>query len=351
MAKYKKRLAVLTAILILLIPLIFLGCQKKDKILEEPLEKTDFVLGTICTIKIYDAVSSDILDKVFARLKEIDRKMTINAAGSEVDNINDKSGVGPVKVSDDVYYVIKTGKEFGDISGGLFDITIGPIVKLWNIGTDEARVPAPEEIKAKLPLVNYKDIVLDDTNKTVFLKKKGMIIDLGGIAKGYAADEVYRILRENNVKHAIINLGGNIFAMGSNPKENRDWNIGVQDPFSERGEYFGILHVSDKTVVSSGVYERYFIQNGKRYHHILDTHNGYPVDNGLVGTTIVTDKSINADGLSTTTFAAGVDKGLEIVKNLKGVEAIFITKNHEVYITPGLKGNFKITDPDFKLMN
>lgn len=340
-----------TFILSLILSFVFSGCGKKVKILKEPIEKTDFVLGTICTVKVFDDVPSNVFDKVFERLKEIETKMTINAPNSEVDNVNSQSGIKPVKVSEDVYYVIKTGKEFGDISKGKFDITIGPLVKLWNIGTELARVPSPEEIKAKLPLINYKDIVLDDTNKTVFLKRKGMIIDLGGIAKGYAADEVYRILKENNVEHAIINLGGNVFAMGNNPIEKRNWNIGVQDPFSERGEYIGILNITNKTIVSSGVYERYFIQNGKRYHHILDTKSGYPVDNNLVGTTIVADKSILADALSTTIFAAGIDNGLEIVKNLKGVEAIFITKDHKVYITPGLKDTFKITNPQFKIVN
>ncbi|SKA87857.1 thiamine biosynthesis lipoprotein [Caloramator quimbayensis] len=347
----KKKFFIKFIISIIILSLFFSGCGKKVKVLNEPIEKTDFVLGTVCTVKIYDEAPSNLLDKVFDRLKEIENRMTINAEGSEVDEINEKSGIEPVKVTDDVYYVIKTGKEFGKISGGRFDITIGPIVKLWNIGTDYARVPSPDEIKEKLPLVNYEDIVLDDKNKTVFLKRKGMIIDLGGIAKGYAADEVYRILKENNVEHAIINLGGNVFAMGVNPKENRNWNIGVQDPFSERGDYIGILSISDKTVVSSGIYERYFIQDGKRYHHILDTKSGYPVDNNLAGTTIVADKSINGDGLSTTIFAAGVEDGLKIAESLKGVEAIFITKNREVYITPKLKSIFKITNPNFKLMN
>ncbi|MCX7884964.1 MAG: FAD:protein FMN transferase [Caloramator sp.] len=347
----KKRFFILCIILIIILSLFFLGCGKKNKTLNEPIEKTDFVLGTICTVKIYDNLSPNLLDEVFLRLKEIEKKMTINAKGSEVDEINDKAGIKPVKVTDDVYYVIKTGKEYGQISGGRFDITIGSIVKLWNIGTDYAKVPSQNEISEKLPLVNYKDIVLDDKNKTVFLKRKGMIIDLGGIAKGYAADEVYRILKENGVKHAIVNLGGNIFAIGVNPNENRNWNIGVQNPFSERGDYFAILSIADKTVVSSGIYERYFMQNGKRYHHILNTKNGYPVDNNLAETTIIADKSINADALSTTIFAAGVEEGLKIIEKFKGVEAIFITKNREVYITPNLKNILKITNSDFKLMN
>ncbi|MDI6619430.1 MAG: FAD:protein FMN transferase [Clostridiales bacterium] len=351
MLQHKK--AIIAAVVLAIIISIFAsGCDKKDNgILQEPLTKTDFMLGTVCTVKIYDAVPQNILDKVFERLKEIDKEMTINAAGSEVDEVNDNAGVQPVKVTDDVYYVIKTGKEFGSISGGLFDISIGPVVKLWNIGTDKARVPSDSEIDARLPLVNYRDIVLDDTDKTIFLKKKGMMLDIGGIAKGYAADECCRILKENGVKHAIVNLGGNVSTLGCNPNGNRDWNIGVQDPFSGRGDYFGIVHVSDKTIVSSGVYERYFMQNGKRYHHILNTKNGYPVDNGLVGTTIITDKSIRADGLSTTVFAAGIEKGIEIVKNMKGVEAIFITENREVYVTPDLKGDLKITNKDFKLVN
>lgn len=337
--------------LLMFFALIFSGCKKETKILKEPLEKTDFFLGTVCTIKIYDDVDSAVLDKAFERLKQIENKMTINAEGSEVDEVNNNSGIKPVKVSDDVYYVIKTGKEFGKVSEGLFDITIGPIVKLWNIGTDYARVPEDYEIKEKLPLVNYEDIELNDSEKTVFLKKKGMMIDLGGIAKGYAADEVCRILKENGVEHAIINLGGNVLAMGENPIKNRDWNIGIQNPYSIRGDYFAIVPIKNKTVVSSGVYERYFEANGKRYHHILDTKTGYPVENDLVATTIITDKSIVGDALSTTIFAAGIEKGLEIVNSMEGVEAIFITKDKKVYITDGLKGKITITNEEYKLVN
>jgi thiamine biosynthesis lipoprotein len=346
----QKKLFIFLLTLILCISPLLTSCTKKASSSSEPISKTEFVLGTLCTVKIFDNAPESVLDKAFERLHEIENKMTINAQSSEIMSVNSKSGEDFVKVSEDTFYVVETGKYFSELSGGGFDISIGPVVKLWNIGTDNARVPSQAEIDAAKPLVNYKNILLDKSQKKIMLKQKGMIIDLGGIAKGYAADEVYRILKENGVKHAIINLGGNVFAMGSKP-DGSDWKIGIQNPFSSRGEFIGTVNVKDKTIVSSGVYERYFEKNGKRYHHILDTKTGYPVDNSLVSVTIITNKSINADALSTSVFVMGLEKGMKFVENLDDVEAIFITKESKVYITSGLKNNFKITDNKFVLKN
>jgi thiamine biosynthesis lipoprotein len=177
-----------------------------------------------------------------------------------------------------------------------------------------------------------------------------MKVDLGAIAKGYAADEVARILKENGVKHAIINLGGNVMTIGGNPN-GKPWRIGIQDPYNPRGEYLGILPIKDKTVVTSGTYERYFIENGKRYHHILDPDTGYPTDNKLDSVSIITDKSIDGDGLSTSTLLLGLDEGMKLIEKLENVEAIFVTSDKQVYVSSGLKKDFTLTNPAFKLAN
>lgn len=336
-------------LLFLLSAILFLsGCSKSS--LSEPVAKTEFVLGTVCTITLYDKAPDGAFDKSFKRLKEIEDKMTINGPNSQVDAVNNASGKEYVKVSDDTFYVIKEGKYYSKLSGGIFDISVGPIVKLWNIGTDNARVPSQEEIDSKLPLVGYEGILLDESGKKVMLKDKNMMIDLGGIAKGYAADEVKKILQSYGIKNAIINLGGNVLTIGGNP-EGRPWRIGIQNPDSTRGDYVGTIQTTDKTVVTSGIYERYFISNGKHYHHMLNPFDGYPFDNNLASVTIVTDKSIVGDAFSTSVFGKGLENGMKYVSEQKNMEAIFITRDNKVYITPGLKGNFNITNSDFKLMN
>lgn len=338
-------------LLFILISIIFIfslsGCTKKEP---EPISKEGLFLGTFCKVTIYDEASRDVLEKAFNRISEIEDKMTINKTSSEVININSKAGSDYVKVSPDTFSVIKQGKYYSELSQGKFDVTIGPIVKLWNIGTDKARVPSPDEIKNKLPLVDYSNILLNEQENKIMLKEKGMLIDLGAIAKGYAGDEVKRVLAENGVKHALINLGGNLVTLGSK-LNNKAWKLGVQNPLDSRGEYLGTIEVSDKAIVTSGIYERYIEKDGKRYHHILSPENGYPIDNSLVSVSIVADKSIDADALSTTAFALGLENGLKLIESLKNVDAIFVTKDSDVYVTSGLKDNFKITDDKFKLKN
>jgi FAD:protein FMN transferase len=317
----------------------------------EPVSKTEVLLGTVCTLKIYDKPEESIFQQAFNRIREIEDKMSINKESSEVIEVNNAAGVKPVKVSEDTFYTIKKGMEYAELSRGNYDISIGPLVKLWGIGTDRARVPSKEEIEVGKALINYKDVVLDENSKTVMLNKKNMILDLGGIAKGFAADEVAKIFRQNGVEHAIINLGGNVLTVGNNVNGTL-WRIGVQNPFSDnRGNIIGIVEVADKTVTTAGIYERYFEMNGVKYHHILNPFTGYPADNEVAGITIITDKSIDGDGIDTGVLLMGLNKGLDYVNSRNDMEAIFVTKNKEVYVTKGLKGKFKLSVTDFVLKN
>jgi FAD:protein FMN transferase len=341
--KLKKYMCLIAASVIA-IPLFLSGCGKKT---EEPVAKTETILGTVCTVKLYDHISDTTFEKVFNRLKEIEDKMSVNKEKSEVIDINNASGVDYVKVSKDTFEVIEKGVYFSSLYNK-FDITIGPIVKLWNIGFDNVRIPEDKEIKAKLPLVNYQNVLLNKAENKVMLKEKGMMIDLGGIAKGYAADEAVKILKENSVEHAIVNLGGNVMTLGGKPDGNQ-WTIGIQHPFTNRGNYVGTVKVANKTVVTSGIYERYIKEGDKIYHHIIDKATGYPVDNNLLSVTIITDKSVSGDGYSKI-FALGLEKGLEYANTLKDVDAIFITKDNKIYITQGLKDNFELTDKSFELV-
>ena len=271
--------------------------------------------------------------------------MSANAPGSEVDMVNQAAGKAPVRVTDDFFAVMARAMELAKLSNGLFDPSVGPLVKLWGINTDHARVPSPPEIAAARRLVGWRDVVLDPAARTVFLKRPLMSLDVGGIAKGYAADEMVRILGARGVKSALIDLGGNIFAMGSKP-DGRPWRIGIQDPDAPRGTSFGVATVVNMTVVTSGVYERFFIQDGKRYHHIMDTRTGSPVDNGLASVTVIADRSFAADGLTLSLFSLGPSKGMALARQM-GLEVIMVGADHRVYATPGVRAVFTITEAGF----
>ena len=347
----------ISLVLIASLLLFFLtGCTSTEKkedtgMDNNPDSRTEFLMGTVVTIKIFDEGKAEVLDQIFDRIEELADKITVNdAGGSEVDKINANAGKEPVKVSDEVFELIKMGKEYSELADGSFDITVGPLTNLWRIGFPDARKPSQEEIDSALPFIDYRAVTLDEDSRTVFLQKEGMALDLGAIAKGYIADEVVDILEKEGVQSAIIDLGGNIYVRGENYK-GKPWGVGIQDPFSPRGEVIGKIDLSDKSVVTSGIYERYLEVDGKRYHHILNPKTGYPYDNGLAGVSVITDHSVDGDALSTTLFSQGLEDGLALAEKLDGVEALFVTIDKKVYLTSGLKGRFELLNDDFRIMN
>lgn len=346
----KKYLNYFTISILLIFSLTILSGRSKDNKVTEPLSKTELLMGTVVSVTLYDSNDEGILDKVFTKVKELESTLSINENGTLVDKINESAGIEPVKVDYDTYTVIKKGLEYAKLSNGLFDISVGPIVKLWNIGLPEAKVPTQEEIDSRIPLVGYSDVELNDEENTVFLKRQGMMIDLGGVAKGYTADVISDILTEEGVKSAIIDLGGNIFAHGLKV-DGSTWRIGIQNPFSDRGDIIGTITVKNKSIVTSGIYERYIEKDGIKYHHILSPKTGYPYENELAGITIISDKSSDGDALSTSVFAMGVEEGMKFVNTQEGIDAIFVTKDNKIYITDGIRDIFKLTNTDFTLSN
>lgn len=330
-----------------LIVIMVSGCQTKTVKNEEPVTKTKLAFDTICSITTYGN-SDQVFDQCFNKITEIEKKMSVDLVDSEVSEINQNAGINPVVVSDDTYQVISAGKKYSEMTLGNFDITVGPLVRLWGINKPDQKIPSEEEVRTTLQKINYNNVVLNDAERSVFLTEKGMSLDLGGIAKGYAGDAIAEIMKKNGVEHAIIDLGGNLVVIGSKP-DGTDWGVGIQTPFKPNGEYFAVLHVYDKAIVTSGIYQRYFEENGKIYHHIMDTHTGYPVNNGLVSVTIICKKSMDADALAKA-FTMGLDKGIQLIENKKDADAIFVTDQKEVYITQGLKGLLKITDDQYKLV-
>lgn len=308
--------------------------------------RSDFVLGTACSVRLVGGGDQKLLDAVFERLKRIEDELSVSKPGSQIDAVNAAAGTSPVAVGPDALAIVKRDLDLSAWSDGAFDPSVGPLVKLWGIGTDHARLPEPREIAAAKGLVGWKGIVLDEAKGTVFLRRKGMALDLGSTSKGYAADEVAKLIRAARVKGAVIDLGGNVLVVGSRP-DGKAWRIGLQNPFSaERGAYLGVASLVDKTMVTSGVYERFFIKDGKRYHHILDTRTGYPVDNGLMSVTIITPKSFDADGFTTTIFALGRKRGMELAAE-KGIDVIVVDQDRKVYMSPGASAYFEISDSSF----
>ncbi|KEI93577.1 FAD:protein FMN transferase [Clostridium botulinum] len=334
-------------LLCIYLPLVFVGCNSKP---EEPVSRETYLMGTIINIKAYGKNADKAVQSSVDKISDIENKMSLNISTSEVNKINKNAGIAPVKVSKNTFDVVKASLIYSEKSKGSFDITVEPLVSIWGIGTEKARIPSKDEINKALKLINYKDVIINEKESTVMLKRKGQAIDLGAIAKGYTADELKKVLLNYNVSSAFLSLGGNVYVLGNKPDKTL-WKIGVQNPLEPRGDYLGIVSVSDKSVVTSGNYERFFERNGKRYHHIFDTKTGYPAEKGLISVSIISDKSIDGDALSTSVYTLGLDEGKKLIEGLKGVEAVFVTNDKKVYITSGLKDTFKLTNTDFKLQN
>jgi thiamine biosynthesis lipoprotein len=310
--------------------------------------KSEFVLGTICTITLFDKGKPQIYRDIFNRLREIENRMSVNIQGTDIDRINEAAGREAVKVNDDVCEVIERAIHFAEYFEGALDLTVGPLVTLWDIDGENSRVPGKDEIVNVLPLVNWREVEINREHKTVFLKKPGMSITLGAIAKGYAADEAAEIIRKAGIPRAIIDLGGNILTVGKKT-DNSPWRVGIQNPLESRGSFVGIAQVKEKTVVTSGVYERFFEADGISYHHIFDPTTGYPAKNNLLSVTIISDCSMDADALSTAIFVLGYERGRVLVESLEGVEAIFILEDMRVRKTPG--ADFVLTDEAYRIEN
>lgn len=312
------------------------GCRSEQQTDFEPFAKNHVALNTVNRITIYDKSRRDaelILDAAFSRIDEVEAAMSLYIDESEINQINRQAGVKSVQVSQETFDLLLLAEESARLSQGAFDPTIGPLVTAWGITSDNPRIPDDEELDVLLELVNYRNLVMEQPDG-VFLAREGMKLDLGGIAKGYAADEAKRIIREMGSSSALINLGGNILLAGSKP-DGTPWRIGVQDPHSSRGRYIVIITLEGGTVVTSGTYERYFFDNDIRYHHILDTSTGFPADTGLESVTIVTENSAYADALSTAAFVLGIEEGFAFIESIEDVEAVFITEDKRVFKTSG----------------
>src|SRR6056297_1321368 len=350
----KKIFAKTTIIILLLLSLIFVitGCKDEESevVKNTKISSREFLLDTHVTITLYGIEDESLFPEIFSEIERLENILSVHIEGSDLDLLKDNAGIKPIQVSEDTIKVIEKSIKYSKLTNGLFDITSGPLIDLWGIGTGSEKIPSPDEIDEAIDLIDYTKIQIDKDNNTVFLEDKGMIANLGAIAKGYIADQVEDKLYELDVDSAIINLGGNVQLIGDKP-DGSLFRIGIQDPDETRGGNIGIYTGKDVTIVSSGDYERYFIEDGIRYHHILNPKTGYPADTEIKSVSIITEESFEADALSTSVLLSGWDKGIKMVENLKDVEAIFINKNHQVYVNYGLKENFNFKSDNYELLD
>lgn len=321
------------------------------KITKTPTSRTETLLHTAVQIQVFhegEEVEAALND-AFDYMEAMEVQFSTNLEGSDVYRINQAAGVEAVEVDEETFAVIKQALNIAEQSKGKFDISIGAVTNLWQIGSDDARKPSDDEIDAALPLIDYRKVTLDEENLTVKLEVKGMVIELGGISKGYIGGRVRDILASHGVTTAIINLGGNVVVMGTSPSNEEGWNVGVQDPDETRGQVVGTQRVTNGAVVTSGIYERFVEVDGIKYHHILDPLTGYPLDNEISGVTVFANTSFEGDSYSTALFLFGIEDGINFVESIEGLEAVFVDKDHGVHLTSGLKDTFELTNEEYHL--
>lgn len=345
--------------------LLFTGCGNitdadTSTTRNEPISISSIKLNTAVQITIYDSQDKALLDDclalcdkyelVFSRTNEKSELYKLNHRKDTSDkdpNADGQTTPYPVSgtadtwhISEDLAALLSEGLDITRESDGAFDIAIAPLTSLWDFTAEDPKVPDDAAIQKALPLCSSDGVTIDGQDIT--LPSDDIQFDVGAIAKGYIADRLKDLLVKKGVKSAIINLGGNVLCIGSKP-DGTPFKIGIQKPFADRNETEAVMDITGKSVVSSGIYERCFKQDGKLYHHILNPQTGYPYDNGLISVTIISDQSVDGDALSTTCFALGLEDGLKFAEK-KGVQAVFITEDYELHYTDGFRDEINVTD-------
>jgi thiamine biosynthesis lipoprotein len=297
-------------------------------------------------LKLYDHASEELFEACFARLRQIDAAMNMWDSSSELSRLNARAGRGPVALSPDLAAAAARGLELARLSDGIFDPTIGPLVKLWGIGSARARIPSGAELRETRARVNWRRAKLDPAVPTLELAT-GMELDFGALAKGYGAMEGARLLAARGVRSAVLDVGGCVVVIGSDPR-GKAWRVGVQDPLSPRGTPLGYFSLRDSAVDTSGVYERYFESGGHRYAHILDPRTGRPVEGSLVSATVALPRGENADGPALALLLLGKEAGLAWADRL-GIAAVLIDTNKRVYLSKAARSIFTVTDSSYSI--
>lgn len=320
---------------------LFFSCRSE----RHPDAQSKICMNTICSVNLFSDGTKNLYDEIFLRLDEIEKTFSPAFADSDVSRVNSAAGISAVEVSDDFLKVFLEAKKISRISGGAFSPVAGALIDLWGVNTAGAKIPSADEIDSAKKLMNPDDVIV--SGNSIFLRKRGMKISLGGIVKGFAADEICRILVLRGVKKAMINLGGNVYAFGEkNPGEK--WSVGIRDPEMPDGTLLKIS-ASSVSVVTSGGYERFFERNGKKYHHIFDLRTGFPSDSGVLSATVISSSSILCDALSTTFFILGVQETFSLLEKIRAernekISVVLVCEYGSVFASADLKNSVSFAD-------
>lgn len=323
----KKYLALFLSFLLILSAA---GCGSPEE--PQNVQKTTLLMDTVVTITLYDWTDESTIDTAFQEISRLEALLSVDQEGSDLDNLARSAGKEWVEIAPETEEVLRLAKEYNKLSQGHFDVTAGPLIDLWNIHDGQGHYPTQEELDQVLPLICSDDLLVESGR--AYLSREGMIADLGAIAKGYIADKVKTLLEEQGVKHAVLDLGRNILLIGGKTADT-GFTVGIQDPNQAEGTLAALIRTSGKSIVTSGIDERYFLYEGKRYHHVLDPFTGFPANTGLASATILSDSSAQGDALSTSCLLLGAEKGMKLVESLEGIEALFITTDGQQIASSG----------------
>ncbi|NOY65602.1 MAG: FAD:protein FMN transferase [Nitrospirae bacterium] len=322
----------------LILIIVLSGCNSNK---ERMFKKSEILMDTIVSITVVSKSKEKAeaaIDKAFKEIKRLERLLNFYSEESEIAEINKNSGMRPVKVSPETYEVVDISRTISEKTGGAFDITIGPISGLYDFVRKKR--PSLQEIHALIPLVGYKKMVLNPEERTVYLQKKGMKIDPGGIAKGYAADRAVEILKKEGIKAALVAIAGDIRCFGTKP-DGGDWIVGIQNPRAGKGEdVFATIRLKDMAISTSGDYQRYFIEDGKRYHHILDPATGLPA-RGLISVSVVGPLATYTDSLATAVFVKGLTEGKRLAERM-GYHIVAVDRDGNIHISELIKDKISL---------
>jgi thiamine biosynthesis lipoprotein len=305
-------------------------------------EQSALLMGTFVRLQAAGPRAPAALELAMAELERLDALWDYGLATSDVGRLNVSAGGGAVNLHPDTVAVLEVAQRYTEASGGAFDVTVGPLVDLWGFRPDGLQVvPAEASIAAARDLVGWADLRLDPAAGTAELLRPGMRVDLGGVGKGFAVDRAVQILRAGGVKSGLVDVGGNVYALGRRP-DGKAWRVGIQHPRQPDG-LLGVIPLVDASVATSGDYQRFFEVGGRRYHHLLDPATGRPAE-GLAAVSIVASTGAEADAASTAAFVLGLEEGLRFVGR-QGLEAVFCTVGGQVEVTSGLKPSFEAPGP------
>lgn len=333
-------IAVLSSILCIL---LLSGCTKEDKVFKKTRTEM-FTTVTITVVSDSDKKAEEAIDAGFAEIRRIGELINYFSPDSELTAVNRSAGKGPVKVSRETLDTIMKAIHTADVTGGAFNPTIGPVIKLWGFSKKESErfVPSRDSVSAALRFVDYKKVKINEAASEVYLEDAGMELDLGGIAKGYGADKAIEVIRAKGIKAALVAIAGDIRGYGMRP-DGQPWRVGVQNPRSKADkkspddDILTALYLTDQAISTSGDYERFFTEDGKRYHHIIDPKTGFPSESQAISVSVIAPEGYISDGISTGVFVLGSQKGIALLESM-GLEGIIVDADMKAYITKGLKG-------------